>query len=93
MSIESATQFLKDVNWSWDLREKFQDVATPEEFINVAAQLGYDFTTEELANVVHQHSEGVKIRRDYGVWAWLRTVNWIRRNGTTEPAEKDEKMG
>jgi predicted ribosomally synthesized peptide with nif11-like leader len=80
MSIESATQFLKDVNWSWDLREKFQEVATPEEFIDVATQLGYNFTTEELEQIAHEYSEGAKVRRGYGVWAWLRTVNWIRRD-------------
>jgi len=77
VSKESAAQFLKDATWDVDLREQFNAVAKPEEFIKVASQLGYTFTTEELKAVVHEHSQGIQTRRSTGIWSWLRRVNWI----------------
>jgi predicted ribosomally synthesized peptide with nif11-like leader len=76
MSKESATQFLRDATNKMELRDKFKEVADAREFIQVASQLGYDFTTEELKEVVTEHSQGITVRRHTGVWPWLRTVPW-----------------
>ncbi|NES94288.1 MAG: Nif11-like leader peptide family natural product precursor [Desertifilum sp. SIO1I2] len=79
MSIESASRFLEDVTYRTELREKFRSAGNPHEFVKVAQELGYDFTTEELHEVVSEHSKGVTVRRQTGVWQWLRTVNWMTR--------------
>jgi predicted ribosomally synthesized peptide with nif11-like leader len=76
MSKESANRFLSLVAHDENLRDKFQNVATPDEFIKTAEAAGYDFTTDELQTVVAELSEGIKVRRKTGVWQWLRTVNW-----------------
>jgi predicted ribosomally synthesized peptide with nif11-like leader len=77
MSKESACQFLEAATYDPALRERFQEVASPEEFVKVARELGYALTTEELKDVVKEHSEGVILRRQTGVWPWLRKVKWI----------------
>lgn len=77
MSIESATRFLEAVSYDEMLREKFESVATPEDFLRVSEQLGYSFTTEELMTIARAQSQGVTVRRHTGVWKWLRTVNWV----------------
>lgn len=77
MSKESAKQFLKEAVNNMSLRDKFADVRTPQEFIDVATTLGYDFTTEELETIVKEASQGVETRRPTGVWPWLRTIPWI----------------
>ncbi|MBP0005715.1 MAG: Nif11-like leader peptide family natural product precursor [Cyanobacteria bacterium SBC] len=84
MSKESAEKFLSDVLYHSELREQFNDVQNPEEFLNVARQLGYDFSTAELEAVAHAHSLGVHTRRQTGIWPWLRSVNWIDRNHSNE---------
>lgn len=81
MSIESASQFLEDAAYNSRIRAKFNKAANPLEFVKVAQELGYDFTTEELQEVVQEHSKGVTVRRQTGVWQWLRSVNWIVREG------------
>ncbi len=77
MSKESATKFLEAAARDLDVQAKFEKVSTPQEFLQVAEQLGYDFTTEELKDVVKEHSQGVTMRRNTGVWRWLRGVNWV----------------
>lgn len=77
MSKESASQFLEAVAIHAELRDNFQSVTKPEEFIQVAEHLGYNFTTEELKEVVEDHSQGVQMRRPTGVWPWLRSVSWL----------------
>lgn len=77
MSKQSATQFLSVAARNTEVQENFQSVNNPEEFVQVAEGLGYNFTTEELKDVVKEHSEGVTLRRKTGVWNWLRRVNWI----------------
>lgn len=77
MSKKNVTQFLSDAAQSRTLREKFQAANSSEEFLNIARQLGYNFTTEELQNVIHDCSQGVEVRRHTGVWPWLRSVRWL----------------
>lgn len=77
MSTENAHQFLRDVSLHNHLRDEFKETTTPEQFIQKCQDLGYDFTTDELKEVIASHSEGVEIRRKTGIWVWLRQVNWI----------------
>lgn len=79
MSQENAHQFLSDAAQDQKLREQFDQVANPQEFIQKCHELGYEFTAEELESVVQAHSEDVATRRKTGVWTWLRQVNWISR--------------
>ena len=77
MSKESANKFLEDIAHHHDLRNQFQNVETPQDFIQVAQSLGYQFTSDELKETVKEHSQGVEIRRKTGIWPWLRSVQWI----------------
>jgi predicted ribosomally synthesized peptide with nif11-like leader len=77
MSKESASQLLEAATRNADLRKQFQGVANPDEFVKVASELGYPLTTDELKEVVKEHSEGVTLRRQTGIWPWLRSVRWI----------------
>jgi predicted ribosomally synthesized peptide with nif11-like leader len=78
MSRESANQFLEAVAQDTNLRDKFQSVKNAEEFLQIAEQLGYTFTTEELKTLVSEQSQGITMRRRTGVWQWLRSVNWLK---------------
>jgi predicted ribosomally synthesized peptide with nif11-like leader len=75
---ENARKFLKDAADDIDLRNRFNEVRNSEEFIKIAAELGYVFTTENLLTVVKEQSQLVTERRD-GVWQWLRSVNWVEK--------------
>ncbi|MFW6296716.1 MAG: Nif11-like leader peptide family natural product precursor [Halothece sp.] len=77
MSKESAKKFLADAAHKNEIREQFSNARNSQDFIAISEELGYDFTSEELLEVVKEHSEGVTLRRQTGVWAWLRQVNWI----------------
>lgn len=77
MSIESASRFLEAVAYDETLRDKFEQVQSPEEFLNMTQQLGYSFTTEELLGLAKEQSQGILVRRHTGVWKWLRSVNWV----------------
>ncbi len=77
MSKKNASQFLADAVQNQTLRETLETATNAEEFLNIAHQLGYTFTTEELSKVIHDYSEGIKVRRNTGVWPWLRNVHWI----------------
>ncbi|MFB2934894.1 Nif11-like leader peptide family natural product precursor [Aerosakkonemataceae cyanobacterium BLCC-F154] len=77
MTKESAYQFLEDATSDFSLREKMTAASNPEEFIKMAETLGYNFTSQELRDVISEHSENVTLRRQTGVWPWLRHVNWI----------------
>jgi len=77
MSIESANRFLEAVSSDDTLREKFDDVTSPEEFLNIIEQLGYSFTTEELMAIAREQSQGIYVRRHTGVWKWLRGIRWV----------------
>jgi predicted ribosomally synthesized peptide with nif11-like leader len=77
MSKKNVTQFLADAAQDRALREKFQVANSSDEFLSIARQLGYSFTTEELQNVIHDYSQGIEVSRHTGVWPWLRSVHWI----------------
>lgn len=77
MSTESAARFLEAVAYDESLREKFEYVQTPDDFLRVTEQLGYSFTTEELMELAREQSQGVTVRRHTGVWKWLRSINWV----------------
>lgn len=77
MSKKNASQFLTDATENRTLRETLETAANAQEFLNIAHQLGYTFTTEELNSVIHDCSDGINLRRNTGVWPWLRSVNWI----------------
>lgn len=76
MSKESAMKFLEAATTNESLREKLKLAANSEEFVKIASELGYDFTTETLQVVVEKNSDGVMFRRKTGIWPWLRSVNW-----------------
>ena len=77
MSIESASRFLEAVAYDEALREKFETVQCPEDFLRISEQLGYSFTTQELLTIAREQSQGVIVRRHTGVWKWLRRINWV----------------
>lgn len=77
MSKESAHKFLEDATSDLSLREKMKEASSPEDFIKIAEKLNYTFTTQELRDVIAEHSENVTMRRHTGIWPWLRDVNWI----------------
>lgn len=77
MSIESAARFLEAVAYDETLRDKFEGVSGPEDFLRVTEQLGYSFTTDELMAIAREQSQGVTVRRGTGVWKWLRSVKWV----------------
>lgn len=77
MSTRGASDFLEAVSHNEELREKFATVNSPDEFLEVSRQLGYSFTTEELLTLVRERSKGVLVRRNTGVWKWLRSINWV----------------
>ncbi|MCT7950557.1 Nif11-like leader peptide family natural product precursor [Ancylothrix sp. C2] len=77
MSTESAYQFLSQAAHDREFQQKFEQAANAQEFMQIAEALGFDFTPEELKAVVKENSEGVKVRRQTGVWRWLRSVKWI----------------
>lgn len=77
MSLESANRFLEAAAHNEDLRDRFESVQSPEEFLKVIQQLGYSFTTEELLTLAKEQSQGISVRRHTGVWKWLRSINWV----------------
>lgn len=77
MTKESAYQFLEDATSDFSLREKMTAAHNPEEFIKMAETLGYNFTHQELRDVISEYSENITMRRQTGIWPWLRHVNWI----------------
>jgi predicted ribosomally synthesized peptide with nif11-like leader len=77
MSIESASRFLEAVAYDETLRDKFERVQSPAEFLRISQQLGYCFTTEELLGLAKAQSEGITLRRHTGAWRWLRSVHWM----------------
>lgn len=77
MSLESATRFLEAAAHNEELRERFECVQSPEDFMRVIEQLGYSFTTAELLSLAREQSQGVSVRRHTGVWKWLRQINWV----------------
>lgn len=81
---ESAIKFLKDAADDIDLRNRFNEVRNSEEFIKIAAELGYVFTTKNLLSVVKEQSQLATERRD-GVWQWLQSVNWIEKDKIHNP--------
>jgi len=77
MSLESASRFLEAVAYDEALRERFDHMQGPKEFLKITEQLGYSFTTEELMSLAREQSEGITVRRHTGVWKWLRGINWV----------------
>jgi predicted ribosomally synthesized peptide with nif11-like leader len=77
MSVTSANRFLCAASQDQRLRDQFDGVASPQDFVTVSQKLGYCFTTVELKTVVSEQSHGVLARRSTGVWKWLRNVQWM----------------
>lgn len=77
MSTESANRFLEAIAYDETLRDRFEDVANPDDFVRITEQLGYSFTTDELMMIVKEQSQGIIVRRNTGVWKWLRTISWV----------------
>ena len=77
MSIESANRFLEAVAYDETLRDRFQQIQGPDDFLSIIQQLGYSFTTDELLSIAQEQSEGINVRRHTGVWKWLRSINWV----------------
>lgn len=79
MSKEEANRFLTAITAKAELREKLEKAQSPQEFSQIAGDLGFKFTPDELKEVVEEHSRGVVQRRGTGIWHWLRNVPWISR--------------
>ena len=77
MSIESANRFLEAVAYDETLRDRFESVTNPDDFLRITEQLGYSFTTDELMALAKEQSQGVIVRRSTGVWKWLRSISWV----------------
>ncbi|MBC7972522.1 MAG: Nif11-like leader peptide family natural product precursor [Verrucomicrobia bacterium] len=77
MSIESANRFLEAVAYDETVRDRFEGVTNPDDFLKITEQLGYSFTTDELMAIVKDQSKGIIVRRTTGVWKWLRNVSWV----------------
>jgi predicted ribosomally synthesized peptide with nif11-like leader len=77
MSIESANRFLEAVAYDETVRDRFEGVTNPDDFLKITEQLGYSFTTDELMAIVKDQSKGIVVRRTTGVWKWLRNVSWV----------------
>jgi predicted ribosomally synthesized peptide with nif11-like leader len=77
MSVESANRFLNAISQDQSLRDQFATVQSSDEFMQTSERLGYSFTLAELKTVVNAQSEGVVVRRNTGVWKWLREVKWV----------------
>ena len=75
MSKESVTEFLADVARAPKIRDRFHAARNSQDFIAIAQELGYGFTEEEMEEVVKEYSQGVTLRRNTGLWKWLRTVH------------------
>ena len=56
MSLESASRFLEAVASDETLRERFDQMQGPEEFLKITDQLGYSFTTDELMSLAREQS-------------------------------------
>jgi predicted ribosomally synthesized peptide with nif11-like leader len=48
MAQECAARFFKAVQEDQALQQKFKAITNPETFVNMAAERGYNFTTDEL---------------------------------------------
>jgi len=77
MPQKSAALFLQAVVKDTALRDNFKVAANPQEFLKIAEELGYSFTSADLKAVVQEYSQEGMLRRQTGVWPWLRSVNWI----------------
>jgi predicted ribosomally synthesized peptide with nif11-like leader len=77
MSIKSAARFLSAASQDQQVRDRFSAVMSPEDFLSVSQEMGYSFTTDELKRLVVRQSRSVKVRRETGVWRWLRDVTWV----------------
>lgn len=76
MSIKSAARFLSAASQKQEVRDRFNQVTSPQDFLGVSQELGYSFTTDELRKLVRRKSRNTQIRRNTGIWRWLRNVNW-----------------
>lgn len=79
MSIKSAARFLSAASQDQEIRDRFQSVKSPEDFLCVSQEMGYSFTTAELKKIITLKSRNIQFRRTTGVWRWLREVNWVNR--------------
>jgi Nif11 domain len=71
MSIKSAARFLSAASQDQLVRDRFNAVSSPSQ------EMGYSFTTDELKRLVVRKSRSAKVRRETGVWRWLRKVTWV----------------
>lgn len=83
MSKENAEKFLSDLLHHPELRPQLEVADNPKEFLHIARNMGYEFSTDELEAVAHAHSQDVHQRRHSGIWPWLRKVKWIDRSQST----------
>jgi predicted ribosomally synthesized peptide with nif11-like leader len=77
MSVESANRFLHAAAQDQSLRDQFAAVQSPDDFLETSQHLGYDFTLSELKAAVNAKSQNIVLRRNTGVWKWLREVKWV----------------
>ena len=80
MSIKSAARFLSAASQDQEIRDRFQSVKSPDDFLCVSQEMGYSFTTAELKKIITLKSRNIQVRRTTGVWRWLRQVNWVERH-------------
>jgi predicted ribosomally synthesized peptide with nif11-like leader len=77
MSTQSAARFLSAASHNQEIRNRFSQVQSGDEFVKLSQRLGYCFTNAELKAIVSEQSHGILQRRPTGVWKWLRGVNWM----------------
>lgn len=75
MSSEQVLRFLEDAAASRTLRDKFSAVTDASDFLLIAQRSGYAFTSEEFIATIAQLSKDAPVRRQTGVWRWLRSIH------------------
>ena len=63
MSLDQLKNFLQEIKRDKHLYEKVSKVATANEIAEIAQNLGYEFTGNELKSIENKDLRGIKIKK------------------------------
>ena len=63
MSLDQLKNFLQEIKRDKNLYEKVSKVATANEIAEIAQNLGYEFTGNELKSIENKDLRGIKIKK------------------------------
>ncbi len=63
MSLDQLKDFLQEIKRDKNLYEKVSKVATANEIAEIAQNLGYEFTGNELKSIENKDLRGIKIKK------------------------------